>query len=168
MLIYHQRNDVFHCVFRFLSILKLSENKKIELDRLKIIDFYFVFPYLLANATLPRVAGSSRVKKNAQTLNVPYENLPSCKILFSEMGDFQSQALDILQAKQLLNIDESNNVELGASFHSFEIINFLNESTYVSSGFCKDLVQVLLKCNLYGANGLKSKTGLMEYRYDAV
>ena len=168
MLIYHQRNDVFHCVFRFLSILKLSENSKIELDRLKIVDFYFVFPHLLTNTTLPRVAGSSKIKKRAQTLSVPYENLPSRKILFSEMGDFQSQALDILRAKQLLNVDESNNVSLGSSFHSPEIITFLNESTYASSDFYKNVVQVLLKCNLYGPNGLKSKTGLMEYRYDAV
>ncbi len=168
MLIYHQRNDVFHCTFRILSILKLLTNKKIEIDRLKIIDFYFVFPHLISNITLPRAKGNVLIKKRAQTLNIPYENLPSNKILFSEMGDFQSQALDILRSKEIIYFDEHRWLSVGKNFEDKEIIDLINANGFTSNEFFIALVGVLSQCNLHGKNGLKSRTGLMEYRYDAI
>lgn len=168
MLIYHQRNDVFHCMFRILSILKLLEGRKVEIDRLKIMDFYLVFPHLISNITLPRARGSSVIKKKAQTLDIPYENLPSNKILFSEMGDFQLQALDILRSKEIVDFDESGWLTVGDNFQDNSIKILVTDNGFTSKEFFEVLVNVLSQCSLHGPNGLKSRTGLMEYRYDAV
>lgn len=48
-MIYHPRNDIYHCCFRIVSILSLSNLSSIELDKLKIIDFYLVFPIFLTD-----------------------------------------------------------------------------------------------------------------------
>lgn len=168
MLIYHQRNDIFHCMFRMLSILKLIEDKSIEIDRIKIIDFYFVFPHLIKNTPLPRIKGSSFVKKEAGKLDIPYENLPSNKILFSEMGDFQLQALDILRAKRIVDFVDSGWLCASDEFSSDSIQLLVQENRFTSKDFYSEIVSVLSQCKLHGPNGLKSKTGLMEYRYDAV
>lgn len=167
MIIYHHRNDVFNCIFRFVSIFHLLDGEKIEFERLKIIDFYFAFPHLLVSTTIPRTSGSSKIKKFAQTLSIPYENLPSNRILFSEMGDFQSQALDILRSNEVL-ILEDGWLSVGEAFRREEIMQLFTSSRFTSSQMFKMLVTVFMACNLHGANGLKSKTGLMEYRYDAV
>lgn len=167
MIIYHHRNDVFHCIFRFLSIFSILDGKKIEYERLKIIDFYFAFPHLLASTTIPRSAGSSKIKKFAQTLSTPYENFPSNRILFSEIGDFQSQALDILRSKEILILDDGW-LNIGEVFFREDIMRLVGDSRFTSTPIFKTLVTVFIACNLHGENGLKNKTGLMEYRYDAV
>jgi hypothetical protein len=64
MLIYHQRNDIFHCAFRLLSILSLTDKNNIELARLKIIDFYIVFPHLVGNIAY---SSNNRCDKNKET-----------------------------------------------------------------------------------------------------
>ena len=168
MLIYHQRNDVFHCMFRLLSILHLLDEKKIEIDRLKIIDFFFVFPHLIADTPLPRAKGSAAIKKEACSLAVPYENLPSSKILFSEMGDFQLQALDILRSKEIVSFFDDGWLTIGSTFESESITKLVSGNSFTSNEFYKSLETILCGYKMHGSNGLKSKTGLMEYRYDAV
>ncbi len=168
MLIYHQRNDVFHCMFRILSIIHLLDGKKIEVDRLKIIDFFFVFPHLISEVKLPRAKGSVGLKKEAKTFTVPYENLPSNKILFSEMGDFQLQALDILRSKEIIEFLGGGWLTVGSSFYNETIKTLVADNKLTSRFFYNELVKVLFGCTLHGNNGLKSKTGLMEYRYDAI
>lgn len=144
------------------------DSKRIEIDRLKIADFYFVFPHLISSVSLPRAKGSSALRKEAKAFDVPYENLPSIKILFSEMGDFQLQALDILRAKEIVNLSESGWLSVGQSFEEKAILSLVTDNSFSSKEFYRMLIRVLSQCDLHGANGLKKKTGLMEYRYDAI
>ncbi|NOR69727.1 MAG: hypothetical protein GQ532_08565 [Methylomarinum sp.] len=168
MLIYHPRNDVFHCSFRMLSILSIIEKNDIEFSRLKIIDFYIVFPHLINTISFPRVKGISKIKKVVQTFPIPYENLPSRRMLFSEMGDFQLQAIDILKSKDILEISHDSMISKGEFFFDDEIQSLIKDNRITSKNFNKNFIEILMKCELYGEKGLKSRTGLMEYRYDAV
>jgi len=168
MIIYHPRNDVFHCMFRMLSIINILNGKRIEVDRLKIIDFYFSFPHLLADTTIPRVAGGSYVKSESKKISVPYENLPNRKILFSEMGDFQLQAIDVMRAKGLIELTSDGWIHEGEQFGLESIKKLVDSNNLTSKKYYQEIVNVLVKCELYGDKGLKMKTGLMEYRYDAV
>ncbi|EKM26604.1 hypothetical protein VCHENC03_4206 [Vibrio sp. HENC-03] len=83
------------------------------------------------------------------------------------MGDYHIQALQILKAK---GIFEENNGRLRISkeFHNSSIQKLIkdnsNETTVL---FCK-LFQALNAIEVFGESGLKKRTGLMEYRYDAV
>lgn len=168
MLIYHQRNDIYHCTFRLLSILNIIGANDIEFARLKIIDFYIVFPHLISSIGFPKAKGISKIKKQVQTFTIPYENLPSARMLFSEMGDFQLQAIDILKAKRIVDVTEEGIISKGEYFTSEEIQNLIIENNITSKQFYKDFIEVLMECPFYGDNGLKKRTGLMEYRYDAV
>jgi hypothetical protein len=168
MLIYHQRNDVYHCTFRILSIFSMTDKNDIEFARLKIIDFYIVFPHLISTISFPKVKGISKIKKEVQTFTIPYENLPSARMLFSEMGDFQLQAIDILKTKKILEITEEGIISKGEYFASEAIQNLIIENNITSNRFYKDFIEVLMECPFYGDSGLKKRTGLMEYRYDAI
>lgn len=168
MLIYHERNDVYHCTFRLLSIFNMIDANDIEFSRLKIIDFYIVFPHLIGTISLPRVKGISKIKKEVQTLTVPYEKLPSARMLFSEMGDIQLQAIDILKAKRVFEVAEEGIISKGKYFSSEAVQDLIKENNITSKWFYKDFIKILIECQFYGDNGLKKRTGLMEYRYDAV
>lgn len=168
MLIYHQRNDVFHCTFRLLSILSIIGQNDIEFSRLKMIDFYIVFPHLISSISFPHVAGVKKIKDEVQTFPVPYEMLPSRRMLFSEMGDFQLQAIDILKAKNILEVNREGIISKAENFDSEEIQTLVKDNSITSSVFYKSFISILMGCDLYGNNGLKQRTGLMEYRYDAV
>lgn len=168
MLIYHQRNDVFHCSFRILSVLSILNEHAIEYEKLKIIDFYLVFPHLINEIRLPRMVGATEIKKQAKEIHMPYEKLPGKRMLFSEMGDFQSQAIDILTSKELCDITKSNIISRGRNFDLEEIKALTESNIITSSSFYRKFITLISSIDLLGDSGLKSRTGLMEYRYDAV
>lgn len=167
MIIYHHKNDVFHCIYRILSIFEMLDSKKIEVGKLKIIDFYLTFPHLLVEVRMPNSTDGRTLKKFAKNLENPYENFPNSKILFSEMGDFQSQAIDILRSKDILTTKDEW-IGIGESFNHEGIVKLTAKNSYTSIQIFKILVEVFSNCELNGKNGLKNRTSLMEFRYDAV
>ena len=98
---------------------------------------------------------------------LPYENLPDKKRLFSEMGDYHIQALQILLAKDIFQ-EVDGKLSTSAVFDSEAVTKLINESKPMSGGFLDDLISILNRVELAGESGLKKRTGLMEYRYDAV
>lgn len=82
------------------------------------------------------------------------------------MKNFQYSAISLLRAKSLIEIKEktisktSDYWLLPNSF--FEENNILNDETQVQ------LIKCLSSIELIGTQGLKQRTGLMEYRYDSV
>ena len=168
VLTYHQHHDTYHSIYRALSILSLINNDNIELPRLRILDFYFTFPKFVDDIQFPRVKGASQLKKAAKAMSDPYEILPNKKRLFSEIGDFQIQATHILRAKRIIKENEYGVIELDTLFLNSQIQSLVNESRYVSNEFFISLVRIIEEIPLLGKDGLKRRTGLMEYRYDAI
>jgi hypothetical protein len=89
-------------------------------------------------------------------------------MLFSEMGDFQLRAIDILKAKNILEITEEGMISKGENFSNSIIASLVEENYITSNTFYKEFIKIIMLCPLYGENGLKKRTGLMEYRYDAI
>ena len=164
-MIYHPRNDIYHCCFRLLSILK-SYDHPITIEKIRIIDFYLVYPNFVKEITLPRKNGNTKLKNMYAKLPAPFEIMPNKKILFSELKSFQYSAISLLRAKSLIEIKEktisktSDYWLLPNGF--FEENNILNDETQVQ------LIKCLSSIELIGTQGLKQRTGLMEYRYDSV
>ncbi|MGP5211735.1 ABC-three component system middle component 5 [Psychrobacter alimentarius] len=162
-MIYHPRNDVYHCCYRIISILKISNNP-ILTEQLRMIDFYLVFPNFAQEISFPR--GNSKLKNRLKKSRKPFEEMPNKKILFYELKNYQSIALSILRAKSLISID-NNIINKTSNFSTlpkkiFENSNILNNPDY------NELIKCLLTIETLGENGLKKRTGLMEYRYDAI
>jgi len=87
-MIYHPRNDIYHCCFRLLSILK-NYNQPISIEKIRIIDFYLVYPNFVKEIILPRKNGNTKLKNKYAKMTPPFEIMPNKKILFSELKDFQ-------------------------------------------------------------------------------
>ena len=55
MIIYHQAFDLYHTVYRMVQLLSYFKRKDyVELDRLRIWDYYLLFPNKISNITLKR------------------------------------------------------------------------------------------------------------------
>lgn len=167
MLVYHPRNDTYNCIFRLLSILGNLETPTVDFVKLKIIDFYYVFPHLVAEISFPQRNAYSHLKKEARALCCPFEKLPDNKRLFSELGDFQIQALHILKAKRILT-EENGFIGKGENFDSPSIQSLLSKNSSLAEDFYHDTANFLNSIELLGDSGLKRRTGLLEYRYDRI
>ena len=167
MLMYHPAQDVNHCIFRLLLILEHSEHESLQLDVYRLVDFYFLFPHLLKLLEpLPRPV--NKYKKDIGQISEPFEAVVNTKRILHELQVLQSAAIQNLLARRLLDIKA---FETGLLMRSPEAIdtnlNFaLQESQYPNLGWFKALVNELPKVKFIGKNGLKARTGLMEYRYD--
>jgi len=150
-----------------LCILDILKDKQVEFAKLQIIDFYFVFPHLAKDISLPRVTGSNDLRRIAKSFPLPYEKLPDTKSLFSEMGDFQIQAIHILRSKKVIIENDAGLVSKGEAFSTDVISNLVLDNKYITAPFFTTLVNVFYQIPLLGEDGLKKRTDLMEYRYDA-
>lgn len=167
-MIYHPRNDIYHCCFRIIYILSLSNLSSIELDKLKIIDFYLVFPIFLTDSKYFTFPKGNKISKNIiKKIEQPYEELPNRKVLFSELNDFQNYALQILKSKLIIDIDEKNMIARKGENFTLVSQQFLQNSYFIDD-IHKEIIRVLVAIDLLGEKGLKSRSGLMEFRYDTV
>jgi hypothetical protein len=167
MLMYHPAQDVNHCVFRILLILEHTEHEKLNVDVYRLIDFYTLFPSLLKLLkTLP--VPVNKCRKTFSEVQEPFESLKNTKRILHELETLQSVAIQNLLAKQLLDIDEYNKGYLKRSSIDLPevFLGVLNKSNLVSKEWFKALVNEFPKAKFVGGNGLKARTGLMEYRYD--
>jgi len=167
MLMYHPAQDANHCVFRLLLILEHSEHDHIDISVYKLIDFYFLFPHLV-NLLKPLPTPINKFRKEFSEIPEPYETLKNTKRILYELEELQSTAIQSLLAKNLLDLDEFEKGWLKRTSFNIqpEIHNALNASDYANQGWFKALINEFPKAKFNGKAGLKSRTGLMEFRYD--
>lgn len=154
-------------MYRFISIAKLLPKEQFSFTRLRIYDFFFLFPHLASDISFPRAKGVAQIKKQANCFQKPYERLPDKKRLFSEISDYHIQALQILKAKNIFNANDDI-LSLGDNFFVESIQNLVNDNAYINNDYFSQLMNALENVDISGENGLKERTGLMEFRYDAV
>jgi hypothetical protein len=167
MLIYHPIHDINHCIYRFLRFLETSKHSSLSWDQLKLLDFYSVFPHLLKNiAPLPRELGA--YKKIISRIPEAFEAMPNEKRVFYEMMPIQNAAIHNLIARDLVDaksyakkIIARSKAPLPEGLADKIICDpFIKEEWYLF------LVNELTLVNFDGKGGLKSRSNLMEYRYD--
>ena len=164
MIIYHPAHDVNHCSYRILNILYAVKDNKVHYDMLKIISFYYIYPHLLKRMeNLPRPLNFQ--EKKIKNINDPFELTPSPSSLFFEMSATQEAAILSLLQKSIIKI-ERNIVTLEKKSLPDDLINAFKADRLTKTEIFKILVEHLPKVKLDGDNGLKAKSGLMEYKYD--
>ena len=166
MLIYHPAFDAYHCTFRMLVIAEIA--KKLEADKLRIIDFYLALPSAIASVTLPHelIHLSRSVKAN----RYPYRETVNPRITFRDLKEIQEASMRCLAGANLI---EQSQLSLGVIERSkTEIVPSLNDrlqSFLAREGeIALKIIVEFLKVPLLGHNGLKDRSGLMEFRYDNV
>lgn len=148
-------------------IAKIQNLEEFDPIRLRIYDFFYLFPHFVSEIDFPRVKGITCLKNKAEKLLPPYEALPDKRRLFSEMGDYHIQALQILKAKNLFREDNGLLI-LAESYFTTEIQVLIEGNLNQVPDILTDSLKVLNRIDISGDKGLKKRTGLMEYRYDAV
>ena len=166
MLIYHPAFDIYNCVFRMLQLLSYMKQEEVEVDKLRIWDFYLTFPNEARNISYP--SNLSELKKIFRKKDPnPYEDLIDAKRIVERMKSYQLSALKCIASygfidSELLgkNIVRRTNKELPT-----ELSNKLNELSIEKQNVIK-LVVSFWDFPLYGKYGLKYRTGLIEFKYD--
>ncbi len=164
MLIYNQAFDPYHCLFRMLQILTNIEDKSIEIKRLKILDYYLLFPEQLNYVKFPQ----GTVKRSKLIKETTYTHLENPQRIFFQLEDYQKQALKILLTHSLINKKsfEKGMVELEKSFLFTELYEKCKVVETPYDYILSILTNTLFQIELAGVNGLKNRTNLFGYDYD--
>jgi hypothetical protein len=156
MLVYHPAFDNYHCLARILKILENIPMKEYGRDRIKIYDYFLLFPTEIRKITLPTVWSRYKTIKKENR----YNEVQNTKDVFYRVSSFQDLALSALASFNMIERDlftrdiikrTSNPVE-------FEIITDEIERLYFQ--FLNDYA------NKLSLKDLKERTKLMEHRYE--
>jgi hypothetical protein len=170
-LIFQPSLDPLHAVFRYLRLRELfSASKRISRDHSRLLDFYLLFPFRISAIRLARNHQKYKKLADKYRLLKPYGEQPDGPLMLQRMEPMQSAALETLASKSYLDLDKLRHDLVATTGLSLpppikERVAVLNEDQ-------ADLLEFLSilssEYEILGENGLKARTGLMEYRYDAI
>jgi len=172
MIVYNQAFDLYHTIFRFLQFLnRFDREDLIEIEKLRIWDFYLLFPSKIHSIRLKRDESDIRTlkKRFIKDSKNPYEKITEDRKVFEKLKPFQLAALNCIASygiidKSLLNqhrISIVNKEVLTEFIENYEELS-VNEKNVISL-----MTSHFNQLSLFGVDGLKNRTKLMESRYDA-
>lgn len=167
MLVYHPAFDANHCAYRFLHILYCSKAEKIEWDKLRLADFYYLFPHLL-KLIKPLPKAISKGRKYFVKIPDPYENVPNPKRLMFDLRDIQNSTIASLVAKNIVNKESFHKGEVSLVIESLPkaLIESFDDNPISHEDWFKLFSKEIPFIELLGSKGFKARSKLMEYRYD--
>jgi ABC-3C biological conflict system middle component len=161
--LWHPSFDVYHCSFRFLRLLIVKSDHALVLEKLYLLDFYVLYPFLLHRASMP-----NEVRRNFRALHISrpadqFVQLPSEQSLYRELSIFQKAASTNLVAKGLLARDAylSGIANLIAGTVPPKLLADLEGANLEDHNFMDFLVNQFGALDLIGARGLRALTGLV-------
>lgn len=166
MLIYHPAFDANHCLYRIVSILSATK-KDVSWQLLRILDFYYLFPSQIKNINpWPREIQ----KYKALTKKIPdeFEDITNPARVFFDLEAFQKTATLELIAKGVLSKDSFDSGIMKLEPNSIPDLykEVLAKDSFVQGSTFKIITEALPQAAFSGPNGLKRRSGLMEYIYD--
>lgn len=168
MLIYNPAFDLYHGIYRLLLLLQYVKGGSIEIDKLRVWDYYFLFPNEVAKtATFPLELKDLR--KIFKQTNNPYENIADSKRTLKRLEGYQLAALKCLAAYGYIDqgeLDKSLVKRTNKKIPSDLLASFDN-LTEKQRNVIKLLQSPFNDLGLYGETGFKFRTGLLDFRYDA-
>ena len=174
MTMYNQAFDIYHGVYRILHILERLEDCEIlELDRLRIWDFYLLFPYKTYEIRLGKNYKeiiSFRKQYIKKDTNL-YDSIYDGRKLLERLRPYQMGALNclasygILDSGQLLNNDK---VKITDKVKLMELTQHIGKLTNEENNVLSWLCTFFRTFPMKGVNGFKSRTKLLISKYDGI
>lgn len=170
-LTYNEAFDPYHTAFRLLRLDSTCNfGEPVHFDLIRILDFYLLFPFRLQSIRLFSADTEWRRISKAYLKLSPYGDLPEDVNLFSRMEHFQRAALTSLANSGVISKTEWERNEV--KYLSSRVPEEMHQRFKELNKSMPDVVEILCaikeKYPLLGRDGLKDRTGLLEYRYDAV
>jgi hypothetical protein len=170
-LTYNEAFDPYHAVFRFMRLhLACDISARLPFDTLRILDFYLLFPFRLQAMKLFSIdTGWRRISKSYED-RAPYGTMPDDSTIFSRMEPFQRAAATSLVHSGHLVPDAwgLNEVQFTTEQLPAAVTLRCAELNKQMEAVVDILCQIKARYPLGGRDGLKDRTGLLEYRYDSV
>ncbi len=166
MLIYHPGFDAYHCVFRMLAVCETLGD--LEIEKARLLDFYLLYPALVAKMKLPRPLRP--IARDAAAVANVYHDPSSPATMFRDMRPIQEAALRCIAAAGLIDIRRyENGFVTRTDFVVPDVIRrkialFLASRQPISEFVLKELAAIPLG----GNEGLKHRSQLMDHKYDFV
>lgn len=166
---YHPAFDAFHAIFRFLRVKFRQNLSHVEVDKLRILDYYLLFPW---RASAIRLAQKDlEVRRIAKRLeqHQDYATLPIGEALLERMRASQIAALQTMAQDGVVDPENLRNGVV--KFKTFSLPSELKERIDNRNEEEADkmtIIDVLSTYPLLGADGLKGRTSLLEHRYDKI
>lgn len=172
MIVYHQAFDLYHTVYRLLQILTyFNRNEYVELDRLRIWDFYLLFPDKMHSIKLKREEDDIRklMKSFISKKENPYEVVMDSRKMFEKIKPYQLTAIKCLASYGIINkefLTENRVTVISKDLLEGHTAKFESLDDH-EMNTVKLLTSHFYQMSMFGTNGLKARTGLLESRYDA-
>lgn len=165
MLIYHPAYDAYHCVYRLIFITNTL--RELEYAKLRILDFYLCFPAEIGNVELPQA--QQKIRTVARRMKNKFRGPISVTRTFRDLEPIQQSAARLLTASGVFSAEKLE--EGTVSRTDWEAPSDFQKVSYtdsVNSELVNYIVNNLSTLPLGGLDGLKRRTGLMEFRYDPI
>ncbi len=172
MIVYHQAFDLYHTVYRMLQILGYFDRKEfVELDRLRVWDFYLLFPEKMSSIRLKADEKDIRklIKNFISKKENPYEQLSDNRKMFEKIKPYQLSALKSLASYGIVDKEylQLNRVKVTSKSKLSEYFTKLQPLSSQELNAVKLLTSHFYEISMFGKDGLKARTNLLESKYDA-
>lgn len=169
MIGYHPALDPTHAAFRIVRLFCMERGRMWERDRLRIADFFLLFPAAIPTMRLPR--GQVRWRAVFQHRSNRYWRSGHPKAHFDRVRPFHDAGTRLLLGVGAIRVRDV----AGHTMTEFVVdrlppglLRRAQKRNSEDSEFTDFVRQVILVEELTGASGLKDRTGLLEFRYDPV
>lgn len=172
MIIYNQAYDLYHTIFRMLQLLnKFEEGAVIETERLRIWDFYLLFPVKIHQIRLKREEKEIKQlrRKFIKQKNNPYEVVNENRKVFEKLKPYQLAAINCIASYGIIDkgtLHENRILIVNKSILN-EFVSKYDKLEAKENNVVSLLTLHFSNISLHGSDGLKDRTNLMESKYDA-
>lgn len=171
MILYNNAFDLYHTIFRMLHLLNRLDNEQtIEIDKIRIWDYYLLFPNEIFKIRPKK--NEIDFKKILKDLKIskenPYQNIFDERKTLEKIKPYQFSALNCLASYNI--IEKDSLLEDQIKIKSKDILKKYSESVGELSFREKNIISIVTSnfydISLFGKDGLKSRSNLIESKYD--
>ena len=171
MITYNPAFDLYHSIFRMAHILlKMDEQKPVEIDRVRIWDFYLLYPIQLNHVSLKVEETEIRyARKLLKLKETSFDYKGDVRKLFEWIRPFQISALGCLVSCGILDkeVFEAGRVQVVSLDKLNAFVQKAGDVSVQEQNILRFLRFLFGDMPLTGIYGMKYRTKLLESKYDA-
>ncbi len=161
---------MYNGIYRMLYIMKyLNMEKGMEVDRLRIFDYYLLFPYKIYKIHLKKTEATFKdLRKKVKCTRNPYNVSPNDRRFFERLRPYQMIALSHIASYGIISTELllQQKVKVVDADKMQMVISRLEKLPALEQNVLSWLSYCFRDTPLKGAYGLKYRTELLEYKYD--
>lgn len=167
---YQAALDPFHALFRLLRLWPILSKGPLPRETVRILDFYLLFPFRIGEIKIAKRHLHFRRLAKTYAHTKPYGEQPEGRAILNRMEPIQNAALNTLAANGFIDTDRLLLGEVRVTDVPIpdDIASRVNAANSNQVDLMEFLGLLASDYNLLGPDGLKDRTGLLEYRYDPV